>query len=389
MQKGRISLMTFGRKHFGTILALAAVPCLLVGQAHAQVSSGNGFTVFTPNGPQPGVDFVRAKALQMPINNVPQDQIQAQIAALMSPPALGNPGASPGGAGNGAETPVFLGAPEGAGDDGMGQEMFGTNNHPFSTARADLTGLATNRNYPYRPSGKLYFKIGASTFICSASLIKRGIVVTAAHCVANFGKKQFYGSWQFIPGYRSGVAPFGVWTVAQAWIKTSYYNGTDSCAVAGVVCANDVAILVLNQNAGAYAGTATGWYGYGWNGFGFAGSQTHITQIGYPAGLDSASLMERNDSSGFVSAANSNNTVIGSNMDGGSSGGPWLVNFGIKPTNTGETDGTAPNPNIVVGVTSWGYISKAPKEQGASPFTNTNVWSLVNSACTSIPAACL
>jgi hypothetical protein len=99
--------------------------------------------------------------------------------------------------------------------------------------------------------------------------------------------------------------------------------------------------------------------------------------------------MERNDSSGYVNAGLSNNTIIGSNMNGGSSGGPWIVNFGIKPTLTGEIDGAAPNPNIVVGVTSWGYISLALKEQGASPFTSNNIVSLVNSACTSIPAACL
>ena len=30
--------------------------------------------------------------------------------------------------------------------------------------------------------------------MCSASLIKPGIVVTAAHCVANYGQHQFY-SW--------------------------------------------------------------------------------------------------------------------------------------------------------------------------------------------------
>ena len=38
------------------------------------------------------------------------------------------------------------------------------------------------------PDG-LFFKIGSSTYVCSASLIKRGVVVTAAHCVANFGRR--------------------------------------------------------------------------------------------------------------------------------------------------------------------------------------------------------
>jgi len=276
-------------------------------------------------------------------------------------------------------------------DDDVEAQEFGTSNHPFSTARADLIPTATNTSYPYRASGKLFFNIGNSTFVCSASLIKRGIVVTAAHCVANFGKKQFYTNWRFVPGYRNGSAPFGTWTAQSVIVLTSYFNGTDPCAVAGVVCRDDVAVIRVNRSAtGAYPGTATGWYGYGWNGFGFtAGGLTHITQIGYPVCLDNGQLMERNDSHGFKSVPDANNTRIGSLMCGGSSGGPWLVNFGIRPTLTGTTDGTAPNPNIVVGVTSWGFTSSAPKQQGASPFLSTNIPVLVNAACTPVPAACL
>ena len=84
---------------------------------------------------------------------------------------------------------VRLGVPHPTTDDSelmVTPEEFGTTNHPFSTARADLSPLATNTSYPYRASGKLFFNIGTSTFVCSASLIGRGIVVTAAHCVADF-----------------------------------------------------------------------------------------------------------------------------------------------------------------------------------------------------------
>ena len=79
--------------------------------------------------------------------------------------------------------------------------------------------------------------------------------------------------------------------------------------------------------------------------------------------------MARNDSYGYSNVTYSNNTVIGSNMDGGSSGGPWIINFGKAQVLTGETQGSAPNLNTVVGVTSWGYADKSYKEQGASPFT--------------------
>lgn len=323
------------------------------------------------------IDYVNAKPMDLPKTSAaPADLIRA----LTSPASLGTPGSVAGGAGNGRQSPAWVGMAAAADDDEITPQEFGTFNHPFSTARADLS-IATNTAYPYRASGKLFFNNGASTFVCSASLIKRGVVVTAAHCVSAFGQRRFYTNFRFVPGYRNGIAPFGTWTGA-AIVMTSYFAGTDPCTTAGVVCANDVAVIRLTAQAGAFPGTAAGWYGYGFNGFGFTASRlTHITQIGYPVCLDNGQLMERNDSHGFTNTAQVNNTIIGSLMCGGSSGGPWLVNFGIRPALTATTAGAASNPNIVVGTTSWGYVSTAPKQQGASPFTSTNIVPLVNAAC--------
>lgn len=300
-------------------------------------------------------------------------------------------GYSPGGKGDGKTSPVILGVPaalDANSGDVVSQE-FGITNHPFSTTRADLNGQQNNTIYPYRASGKLFFNIGTSTYICSASLIKPGIVVTAAHCVANFGKSQYYSNWQFVPGYRNGVAPYGTWSVSQARVLTAYYDGTDPCAASGIVCQDDVAVLALKAQNGVNVGTNTGWYAYGWNGAGFTGSGlAQITQIGYPACLDNAGFMERNDSFGFKSVELSNNTIIGSLMCGGSSGGPWLVNFGRRPALTGTTAGTAADPNTVVGVTSWGYAGTSAKEQGASPFLSGNIATLVNTQCAATPGKC-
>ena len=304
-------------------------------------------------------------------------------------------GYSPGGKGDGKTSPVILGvsAALDANSGDVASQEFGIANHPFSTVRADLNGQQNNTIYPYRASGKLFFNIvtntGTSTYICSASLIKPGIVVTAAHCVANFGKSQYYSNWQFVPGYRNGVAPYGTWSVSQARVLTAYYDGTDPCAASGIVCQDDVAVLALKAQNGVNVGTNTGWYAYGWNGAGLTESGlAQITQIGYPACLDNAGFMERNDSFGFKSVELSNNTIIGSLMCGGSSGGPWLVNFGRRPALTGTTAGTAADPNTVVGVTSWGYAGTSAKEQGASPFLSGNIATLVNTQCAATPGKC-
>ena len=44
--------------------------------------------------------------------------------------------------------------------------------------------------------------------------------------------------------------------------------------------------------------------------------------------------------------------------------------------------------DIVVGVTSWGYIDTTIKEMGAAPFTSGNIVVLVNNICSSFAAAC-
>ncbi|MBK9309017.1 MAG: trypsin-like serine protease [Nitrospira sp.] len=248
--------------------------------------------------------------------------------------------------------------------------------------------------YPYRPSGKLYFTIpGQGNFVCSASLIKRGVVVTAAHCVTKYASKKFYTNFQFVPGLRSSSRPYGTWNVSTAWVMSAYFNGAaGQCAASapGVVCKDDVAVLELTPQSGAYPGTKTGWYGYAWNKWGFTSNGlTHITQIGYPSSHNSGLYMMRNDSQGFIASSTLvNNTIIGSLMTGGSSGGAWLNNFGYQPSLSGTSFGSYSTPNMVVGVTSWGYTNTVIKEQGASPFTSTNIVSLVNAACAGSDPRC-
>ncbi len=339
-----------------------------------------------------GIDF--ANAIPMPMPEVSPGLLTHQ--SNVAPASFGTPGYSPGGAGDGKETPVrvprsnFVSEEAGA---GVAPQQHGATNHPFTTSRANVYGDRTSRFYPYRATGKLFFNIGAGTFVCSASLIKPGVIVTAAHCVADFGKQTFHSNWTFIPAHNGALAPYGIWDGTSATILNSYYDGTDSCAVAGIICQNDVAVLKLVakplRRRTYYAGEKTGWYGYGWNGYGFAPflgqTAAQISQLGYPQALDGGDLMQRTDSLGYVDAGFANNTVIGSLQTGGSSGGPWLVNLGKKPVLSGISFGTDALENVVVGVASWGYTDQALKEQGASPFTDANIIPLVDAVCEPAP----
>jgi hypothetical protein len=322
-------------------------------------------------------------------------------------------------------------------DSAVGGNAYGLNpsfvRWPYTTARVAVTGTAYNStnpllvpvaSRPYRYSGKLWMRFGSSWFVCSASLIKKGVLATAAHCVHNYGQGQagFANEVRFHPAnYVSNVnggGPYGYYTASTWRIPTPYFNGTDTCqsGAIGVVCNNDIATVVLAPKNGVYAGTAVGgWNGYGWNGYSYIASPVfgnhtvaQITQLGYPVAIDGGAQMQRNDSYGkYIALTGANgkqlrNTQLGSAMTGGSSGGPWMVNFGTRPTTSSSASlGNASNSNIIVGVTSWGYTAVGTNVQGASWFGQNaeypgtygafgagNIGLLVRDTCTATPAAC-
>ncbi len=183
------------------------------------------------NAPTP--DYINATAKPLPIASYPDPQRDADIQNALSSKAkapeiipatdrsLGTGTRSPSATnvGEPVHVPVIT-PPQPKG--------FGTANLPFSTARADLfkggdmtrpdSYYPTNELFPYRAAGKLFFVEDGQSYVCSASLIDKGLVVTAAHCVTAWGKQTDYTGWQFIPGYRNGAAPYGKWSVRQAFV---------------------------------------------------------------------------------------------------------------------------------------------------------------------------
>ena len=265
-------------------------------------------------------------------------------------------------------------------------DAYGTSGVPFSTSR--VLGGATNpaQAQPYSRTGKLYMAFGGTTFtsVCSASLIGRSLLLTAAHCVHEYG--QGSAGWatkvRFVPAKDDDSEPYEFFESTRFLIPDSYFNGTDTCdpQAEGIVCNKDIALVALDDNAsGQQAGDLVGYYGYGWNNYSFSTPSSAfasefgnslfaaITQLGYPASHDSGLKMQINTAYGsYVSQNDLENIWLGSAMTGGSSGGPWLVNFGEDAI--GANYGNASVRNIVVGVTSWGYTDGLTQLQGASTF---------------------
>lgn len=300
---------------------------------------------------------------------------------------------------------------------------------PYSTARVAVQKGGFNgkintpvTGLPYRLTGKLWMRFGGSWFVCTASLIKPRVLITAAHCVHDYGQGNagFADEVQWYPANTtSGGGPYGMFSGLEWRVPTPYLNGTDTCQAGanGVVCNNDIATVVLNERSGQTAEQELGGtYDYGWNGYSYVQSPAFgnatiadISQLGYPVAFDEGYQMQRNNSFGkYIAGPGSNgqqlrNTQLGSALTGGSSGGPWLVNFGTKPkvSNSGSL-GSQADINVVVGVTSWGYTSVGVNVQGASWFGQNaefpnanyggygagNIGKLVQDTCTAHPTAC-
>jgi hypothetical protein len=383
---------------------LGAVAAALLWSGAAQAADVASLRLGDPGNNQAAAVFLRAQEMRLPA--LPgQPAARAAILETLreAGPAVrrsGTPRLLPGHAGGKALTPAQI-VPFSEPRDtlnGPRPNAVGGSGFPFSTSRIELMKGQISALYPNRAVGRLGFRYKTSNAMCSASLIGPGLLLTAAHCVADFGSGQFLpdARWAFVPGYYKGKGAYGTYTAQAVFAAQSYLDGTAKCD-SEVICPNDVALLVLRPNKKRYPGAATGWLGVGLDGYGFSdffAPAAPVTQLGYPGGLDNGAQMIRNDAVGFRIVAGESeadsveNTMIGSPLDGGSSGGPWVLNFGVPPSYDAVPVPLLSTANTVVGVTSWGDASGEAAVAGSSPLTSENLGALIAQACTQYPAAC-
>jgi hypothetical protein len=118
------------------------------------------------------------------------------------------------------------------------------------------------------------------------------------------------------------------------------------------------------------------------------GQCNNLTVFGYPGSLDSGNFIHQVNTGGACYTwPSANNVEWGSDMGGGSSGGPILVNFGNIAS--GQYNGLDPARNKIVGVVSWGYTDDGVfyKSQGSSVF-NGEFLNILDSACSRSSSNC-
>ena len=202
--------------------------------------------------------------------------------------------------------------------------------YPYPFTRYKLP-YALRHAFPYRSIGKIFFTLHGFDFVCSGSSVAgepRQVVFTAGHCV-NDGNGIFAEHVVFVPGYRKGLAPYGVFPAKHIWTTAEWNSGL------GLAFRNDVAAFNVGRNArGQRLRSRVGYLGFAWNQIaanGPASRDLHWDAFGYPAGapFNGRHLIVCEASHAvddtITPGVGPDPIGIGCDMTGGSSGGPWIL----------------------------------------------------------------
>lgn len=251
-------------------------------------------------------------------------------------------------------------------------EDAGTSAAPFTSSR--LVPLSADLSYPYRTVGRLFLQTPDGPFACSAAVVAPRLVLTAAHCVhSGSAVPGFYTKFLFVPAYRDGTAPFGSWTVRsihvpEEWVKKG-----------SAPHPTDYALLEMRDLQGRRLGDVVGWLGVQTQSL----HPNHVHMLAYPRAYDGGERMHQVTAASYQTSWQ-NTVLYGSDLTRGSSGGPWIQNFGDPAA--GQAAGVNGAINQVVGVSSF-TLSPAARVLGSS-VPDDRYASLYTAACRPRPTNC-
>lgn len=228
----------------------------------------------------------------------------------------------PTGAGEGVESG---GKPEQAAGEGVAQPAVETLGYGYPPPFTRHEVLCSYSIYPYITIGKLFFKQGGISYVCSAASIGNYAIWTAGHCVhsGNGSASGWSTNMVFVPAYKDGNAPYGQWPAKYLIVRTAWYKN----GIPKGLC-EDMGGAVLFPNSGRKISQVVGWLGFAWN----WSQEQHWHALGYPAAspFNGQRLIETEASFAYNTdvGCSPSPVGIGCDMTGGCSGGPWIWKFG-------------------------------------------------------------
>ncbi|GAB2913912.1 peptidase [Nonomuraea fastidiosa] len=194
----------------------------------------------------------------------------------------------------------------------------GTAGGGTSTQAANSPGAAwTKGGAVARTTGRIFFTTQGRNASCSGTAVtsaNKSVVLTAGHCVKMNGT--FHTNWVFVPGYDKGNRPFGTWPATRL-LTTQQWNTREDINF-------DVAAAVVAPVDGKTLVDTVGGQGVAFN----QPRRRQMYAFGYPAAApyDGSKLVYCSGQT-FDDVLASEDLGLTCNMTGGSSGGPWMLNF--------------------------------------------------------------
>jgi hypothetical protein len=192
---------------------------------------------------------------------------------------------------------------------------------------------------PTSTHGKVFFTLGGVDYVCSGTALLSGnksVVWTAGHCV-NEGPGAFATNWEFVPAYKDGSAPLGVYVADNLFTSSAWANSGDF--------SYDFGAAVVSLSGGTALTDRVGGRGISFN---YSRSQNYVS-YGYPAAppFNGERLWTCNSPLQTSDNSTSPQTLgIGCDMTGGSSGGGWIVGGNLYSVNS---YGYSNQPNVMFG----------------------------------------
>ncbi|MGV9708788.1 trypsin-like serine peptidase [Streptomyces sp. NPDC003483] len=173
------------------------------------------------------------------------------------------------------------------------------------TARAPGTAAASRVGALFGGSGAL-----RGGHFCTASVVHstgRNLLVTAAHCLDGGGKLRF------VPGYRDGKAPYGIWEIRRTYVGDAWTGAQDEDS--------DVAFATVADRGGKGVEDVVGA-----NTFvtGRKTGATAVTVTGYPSTLEAPITCTNRP----TAVSRTQQRIACPAFAGGTSGSPWVNGYG-------------------------------------------------------------
>jgi V8-like Glu-specific endopeptidase len=211
-----------------------------------------------------------------------------------------------------------------------------------------------------------------SNFVCSASTMGPDEAWTAGHCVTNNlsgagANAGFSTNVLVCPVYDNGVhAANGCWGSDTVVTLTAYRNGGNGNLDFGAIDTSNTGTVVNNL-----LGNHTGWLGFAWN----QSRNQHWVGMGYPAGAPFAGGKIIMAASGYGYDDDWPpdavlGVAMGSNLTGGSSGGPWIISYGLPGQVAGGGN------NFINGHNDWKWNTEP--EAMVSPYFDCRPMAIYN-----------